>query len=99
MTRYRVLAWDGIPAQVKVYEEGRRPISAELPVWFTEHIDRVAMAKGLYGSDDYLERWEWSGYEEREGSAQDVLAAVVAEIEQEWAERRRRWEAGEDEVS
>lgn len=98
MTRYRVLAWHGIPAQVKVYQEGRRPVSAEMPGWFIEHIDREAMRMGLYGSDAYLEQWEWSGDEERDGSADEVLAAVVAELEAEWEPRRRRWEAGEDEV-
>lgn len=99
MSRYRVLAWDGIPAQLKVYEEGRRPLSGELSAWFVEHIDREAMRRGLLGSDDYLERWEWSEYREREGSAEEVLAAVSAEIEEEWAPRRARWEAGEDELS
>lgn len=96
MTRYRVLAWDGIPAQVKVYEEGRRALSVELDNWFVEHIDREAMRKGLYGSDEYLERWSWSEFREREGSAEDVLAAAVSELQAEWEPVRRRWEAGED---
>ena len=96
MTRYRVLAWDGIPAQVKAYEPGRRAVSAELPAWFVERIDREAMRKGLYGSDEYLERWEWSEYREREGSAEEVLDATVSELEAEWEPLRRRWEAGED---
>lgn len=99
MTRYRVLAWDGIPAQVKVYEEGRRAVSAEMPVWFVEHIDREAMRRGLYGTDAYLDQWAWSGYEERDGTAEEVVAAVVAELEAEWAEAHRRWAAGEDDVS
>jgi Virulence factor len=96
VTRFRVLAWDGIPAQVKAYEEGRRPVSAELPGWFVEHIDREAMRKGLYGSDEYLERWAWSGYHEREGTAEEVAAAAVSELEAEWEPVRRRWESGED---
>ena len=96
MTRYRLLAWDGIPAQLKVYEEGRKPVSVELSRWFVEHIDREAMRRGLAGSDEYLERWEWSEYMEREGSAEDVARAVAAEIEAEWEPQRRAWEAGED---
>ena len=96
MTRYRVLAWDGIPAQVKVKEEGRKAISVEMPKWFIEHIDRVAMRKGLHGSDEYLERWQWSDYREAEGSSEQVAASVVSELEAEWEPVRRRWLAGED---
>jgi hypothetical protein len=96
VTRYRVLAWDGSPAQVKAYEEGRRPVSVELDQWFVEHIDREAMRRGLFGTDEYLERWAWSSYEEREGTAEDVLAALVGELEAEWEPVRRRWEQGED---
>jgi hypothetical protein len=91
VTRYRVLAWDGIPAQVKVYEPGRRPLSAELPKWFVEHIDREAMRRGLYGSDEYLEQWSWSDGEEREGTAEEVVEAVVAELVAEWEPVREAW--------
>jgi hypothetical protein len=96
VTRYRVLAWDGIPAQIKVVEPGERPLSRELSLWFTEHIDREAMKRGLYGSDEYLDQWAWSEYRERPGSAEEVADAVVAELEAEWEPARRRWEAGED---
>jgi len=92
MTRYRVLAWRGIPLQIKVYEDGLRPVSKQLPPWFTEHADRVAMQEGLDASDAYLEQLEWSEYIEREGSAKDVAEAVLAELEAEWAPVRRRWE-------
>lgn len=43
MTRYRVLTWQRIPMAVKVFEDGQRALSAELPAWFSEHVDRVAM--------------------------------------------------------
>lgn len=90
MARYRVLSWDGIPAQLKVLEDGRRPLSVPLPDWFGQEIDRVAMQKGLAGSDAYLELWQWSPDVERPGSAEEVADAVVAEIEAEWAEARTR---------
>ena len=92
MTRYRVLRWREIPMQVKVFEDGQRPLSAELPPWFSEHVDRVAMRDGLYGSDAYLAALEWSEFVEREGSAREVLGAVLAELEAEWAPVRRHWE-------
>jgi hypothetical protein len=96
MTRYRVLAWDGIPAQLKLFEEGRPPRSVALDPWFTEHIDRVAMERGLLGSGDYLDRWEWSADAELEGTGDEVAAAVSARIEAEWGPRRRAWEQGAD---
>ena len=92
MTRYRVLSWRGIPMQVKVVEDDRRPVSRLLPAWFGEHVDRVAMRDGLYASDAYLEQLSWSEDLEREGSAEAVADAVIAELEAEWAPVRTRWE-------
>jgi Virulence factor len=91
VTRCRVLSWDGIPAQVKVYEPGRRPLSAEMPKWFVEHIDREAMRRGLLGSDEYLEQWSWTEVGEREGDAEEVAAQLVAELEAEWEPTRQEW--------
>lgn len=90
MTRYRILSWDGIPAQLKVFEDGRRPVSVPLPDWYTQEIDRVAMQKGLVGTDSYLELWQWSDDAERPGSAEDVAAGLIAEIEAEWKAVRAR---------
>lgn len=89
MARYRILSWSGIPAQVKVVENGRRPLSVPLDPWFTQEIDRVAMRQGVVGTDAYLERWVWSKDEERAGSAEEVATAVVREIEAAWMPTRR----------
>lgn len=88
MARYRVLSWRGIPAQVKVFEEGGRPVSAPLSDRWQQEIDRVAMREGLAGSDEYLALWEWSDDLEHPGEAREVLEAVVAELEASWGERR-----------
>ena len=90
MARYRILSWGDIPAQVKVFEEGRRPVSIELPEWFAQEIDRVAMRDGVIGADEYLERWAWSADAERPGSAEEVAADLVREIEAEWEPVQRR---------
>jgi hypothetical protein len=89
VARYRILSWRGIPAQVKVLREAGRPVSVQLDEWFVQEIDRVAMREGLAGSDDYLAQWEWSEDLERPGSAEEVAAAVAAELEAEWEPRRR----------
>jgi hypothetical protein len=88
MARYRILSWRGIPAQVKAFPETGRPVSALLPDWFQQEIDRVAMRDGLAGSDAYLEQWEWSADEERPGSADEVAAAVAAELDATWRDKR-----------
>jgi hypothetical protein len=67
-------------------------LSRELPPWFSEHIDRIAMRDGLYGSDAHLEQLGWSEYVERGGSAEAVAAEVLAELEAAWAVTRSRRE-------
>ena len=96
MASYRILSWRGIPAQLKVSEEGGRARSVALSDWFTQEIDRVAMEEGLIGSDAYLEQWEWGEPVERAGSADEVAVAVVAEIEAEWEPVRLRLPRPED---
>jgi len=49
-----------------------------------EKIDQLAMRRGLHGNDDFLAQWHWSDDEEREGTAQEVAEAVVAELESAW---------------
>jgi hypothetical protein len=79
--RYRVLSWRDIPSQVKATDETGAAVSTRLPARFQERIDQEAMRLGLYGTDAYLEEWTWSAEEERPGSAEEVAAAVVAEID------------------
>ena len=96
MSRYRILTWGGIPAQIKVYPESGRPRSLELDAWFMQEIDRVATREGIVGADEYLGRWEWSGDLERPGSPEEVAAAVTAELEAKWIpEQRSRPVAGD----
>ena len=84
MARYRILSWQGIPAQVKVFREGGPPVSVPLADWLVQEIDRVAMRTGVTGTDEYLEQWQWSSDLERPGAPEEVAAAVVAELEAEW---------------
>ncbi|HEY7381394.1 MAG TPA: virulence factor [Gaiella sp.] len=86
-----MLSWDGIPAQLKIREdEGGRPLSVPLSERWGQEIDRVAMAEGVVGTDEYLARWQWGPEQERQGSAEQVAAAVVAELEAQWETLRRR---------
>jgi hypothetical protein len=80
MAQYQILYWRDIPAQVKVFD-GAKPVSRPLPDLFQQAIDRVAMAEGLIGSDEYLNEWHWSPKTERQGTAEEVLEALLSEIE------------------
>jgi hypothetical protein len=80
VARYHVLYWKNIPAQVKVFPETGKPLSRPLPARFQEEIDRVAMTEGLAGTDEYLNQWRWSEKQERPGSAEEVLEALLAEL-------------------
>jgi hypothetical protein len=81
MLKYQILYWKHVPAQVKVAEEGKRPLSRPMPDRFQKLIDRIAMQEGLAGSDDYLEHWHWTSKLEREGTAEEVAEALVRELE------------------
>ena len=78
MARVQVLYWQEIPSVVRVGDAKR-----QLPEWFQQEIDRVAMAQGLAGSDAYLEHWEWRDLGERDGDpaivADEVEAMLVAD--------------------
>jgi hypothetical protein len=79
MVKYQILYWKHVPSQVKVFEDGKRPVSRQLPDSL-EEIDRIAMEEGLTGSDDYLAQWQWTAKKEREGSAEEVADALVREL-------------------
>ena len=87
MTRYRILSWREIPAQVKAWSEDGRAHSVLLPDWFQQEIDRVAMREGLTDSDAYLEHWNWSEDMEQEGPAPEVAARVADELTAAWQDK------------
>lgn len=82
MATYKILYWQEIPSQIKV-EDDDGEVSVAMPPRFMERIDRMAGERGLQGSDDYLAQWRWSDEEERDGSAQGVADAVMAELEEQ----------------
>jgi hypothetical protein len=80
VTKVQVLYWQEIPSLVRATGTDGTQVSRQLPDWFQQEIDRVAMEQGLVGSDAYLEQWQWADPEEREGAVNDVLDAVEAEL-------------------
>jgi hypothetical protein len=78
--RVQVLYWQEIPSVIRVTGDDGAQLSRQLPEWFQQEIDRVAMEQGLIGSDAYLEQFGWRDLEPRDGAASDVLDAVEAEL-------------------
>jgi hypothetical protein len=84
MARYRVMSWRGIPSAVRAEDDAGGRVKRELPDWFAQEIDRVAMVEGLVGSEAYMEAWTWSKPVERDGTAEEVVDAVIRELLAEW---------------
>ena len=82
MATYKILYWQEIPSQIRA-EDSEDEVTLPMPDRFMERIDRMAGERGLQGSDDYLAQWRWSDEEDREGTAQEVATAVMAELEAE----------------
>jgi hypothetical protein len=80
MARYRVMSWQGIPSQVKATDDTGASATRMLLNRWQQEIDRIAMRDDLTGTDEYLELWGWSAESERDGTAEEVADAVLAEL-------------------
>ena len=80
MATYTILYWQEIPSQIKAEDESD-DVTLALDPRFMERIDRLAVQRGLQGTDDYLAHWRWSDPQEREGTAEVVAHAVKRELE------------------
>ena len=84
MATYRIIVWKNIPAAVEARDAAGQ-ITLQLSERFQALIDSAAMQLGLHHDDAYLEHWG-AVDGDRAGSASEVGAAVVAEIEARFAE-------------
>ena len=80
MAKYTIVYWQEIPSVVEG-GKGRKRHKVELSQRFQELIDKVAMRKGLFGPDEYLEEWRRGEPTQRDGSPEDVAKAVAEELE------------------
>jgi hypothetical protein len=82
---YQIVAWRDIPAVVEA-RDGTETVTRELSDRFQALIDSVAMQLGLQDSEAYLEQWTRGAAQERSGTAHEVAEAIVAELENRFAE-------------
>jgi hypothetical protein len=76
----RILYWQEIPSLIRVTADDGTQQSRQLPDWYQQEIDRIAMEQGLIGSDAYLEQFAWRELDPRAGAPNDVLDAVETEL-------------------
>jgi hypothetical protein len=87
MTRYQIIFWRDIPAQVKV-KAGRQRVGRPLSNRFTAAIDEAAMRAGKTESNEYLAEWRNGEWLERNGDPETVADALIAELETAYPPKR-----------
>jgi len=83
----QIVCWRDIPVQVKV-RSGQQRLSQPLGERFQRAVDQAAMHAGKSGSDEYLAEWRTLEAGEREGEAEAVIAAMLAEWDQKFPQER-----------
>ena len=87
MAKIQILRWQEIPSVVEV-RDGSDVKKIQLSQKFQALIDEVAMRSELAGTDAYLEEWNKSAVEERDGDAASVVQKVADELEERFPEFR-----------
>ena len=80
MAQCTITYWQDSPSMVAA-RQGRKRAKVQLSDRFQELIDSVAMRKGLFATDGYLEQWRKGEPESRDGSPEEVARAVAHELE------------------
>lgn len=83
MTQFQILYWHDIPVQVRV-RQGRTRLSRPLPGRFQSAVDKAAMRAGHASDEAYTNGYRWGELQEREGTPEAVLAAVIAELDAQY---------------
>jgi hypothetical protein len=80
MANYQVTFWKHIPSQVKVWDESGE-VKGMMPDRFQVAIDAYSMKEGSTEMDAYLEGWRKGPIEVRAGAPQEVLDAIIKELD------------------
>jgi hypothetical protein len=80
MALYQILYWQDIPSQIKAWDDFDE-VRIELASRFAARIDLAAEARGLTKTDDYLAQWKWTDEQERDGTPEEIAAAIKQELE------------------
>ena len=84
MAKYRVMYWKDVPQSFTVEGDGQT-IKKELSQKVQNKIDAYAMAIGATSTTDYVKQYKRGQWVEREGVAEEIAEALLAELEAEAA--------------
>ena len=90
MAEYQITYWRDIPSMVVAREGRSSRLKVQLPARFQVAIDEAAMRAGAIGTDEYLDGWIRSDWQEQAGEPQEVAQAVAAQLEADYPPRRIR---------
>ena len=98
-TKYQIIYWRDIPAQVKM-KVGRKRSSRSLSPRFMAAVDAAAMKAGKTDSDAYMEEWRMGEWQEISGEPEEFADTIVSQLESDYPGDRLRqlvkqsgWEA------
>ena len=80
MAKYQVMFWKHIPSQVKAWD-GETEVKRMMPDRFQVAIDAFSMREGSTDMDAYLDGWRWGPEGERPGTPDEILAAVIQDLD------------------
>ena len=90
MTEYQITYWREFPSMVVAREGRSARHKVQLPARFQVAIDEAAMRAGAIGTDEYLDGWLRSDWQEQAGDPQEVAQAVAARLEADYPPQRIR---------
>ena len=76
MARVRTMYWKEVPLQVQA-EDDSGQVSKPLDDRFQQGADAISMFDGSAGTDDYLDGFQWGGYVEVDGGAEEAASAAA----------------------
>ena len=84
MAKYRIMYWKHIPQSITVEGDGKT-VKKQLSEKIQNKIDAYAVAVGATSTTDYAREYKRGEWIEREGTAEEVAEALLAELEIEFA--------------
>ncbi len=84
MAKYRIMYWKDIPQSFTVEGDGQT-VKKQLSQKTQNKIDAYAMALGITATTDYSKQYKRGEWIKRDGSAESVAEALLAELEEEAA--------------
>ena len=86
-SHYQIIYWRDIPTQVRG-RNGRSRLTRPLSPRFQKAIHRAAFCAKAINGLDYIEEWQLSDWQDRDDNVEDVLTAVVTQLENDYTDVR-----------